>query len=240
MKKIRYKAADRGKANYGWLEANYSFSFANYYDPEKVNFGALRVLNNDTIQGGMGFGTHPHDNMEIITIPLTGALKHKDSMGNKWIAIEAGEVQVMSAGSGLQHSEMNNSPSEEINLFQIWIFPDKNDVEPRYDQQKFDASERKNKLQILVSSMDGDVENSLKIHQDAQISRIDLDENSKFSYTIKSANHGLYAMVIEGEIDIENENLGKKDAIGISDAKNVHIKAKSASELIFIEVPMQF
>jgi redox-sensitive bicupin YhaK (pirin superfamily) len=135
---------------------------------------------------------------------------------------------------------MNNSPNEEIELFQIWIFPDKNGVEPRYDQQKFDASERKNKLQILVSSMDGDVKNSLKIHQDALISRIDLDENSEFNYTIKSENHGLYAMVIEGEIDLENENLGKRDAIGISGAKNVHIKAKSASELIFIEVPMQF
>ena len=239
MKKIIYKAANRGKANYGWLDANYSFSFANYYDPEKVNFGALRVLNDDTIQGGMGFGTHPHNNMEIITIPLKGALKHKDSMGNKWIAIEASEVQVMSAGSGLQHSEMNNSPSEEINLFQIWIFPDKNDVEPRYDQRKFDPSERKNKLQIWVSSM-GDLENSLKIHQDALISRIDMDKNSTFSYTLKSENHGLYAMIIEGEIDIENENLGKRDAIGISNVKNVHIKAKSASELIFIEVPMQF
>ncbi|MDP2067813.1 MAG: pirin family protein [Lutibacter sp.] len=240
MKKIIHKAANRGKANYGWLDANYSFSFANYYDPEKVNFGALRVLNNDTIQGGMGFGTHPHDNMEIITIPLSGALKHKDSMGNKWIAIEAGEVQVMSAGSGLQHSEMNNSPNEEIELFQIWIFPDKNDVEPRYDQLKFDPSERKNKLQILVSSIDDDVKNTLKIHQDALISSIDLDENSDFNYTLKSENHGLYVMVVEGEIDIENENLGKKDAIGISDAKSVNIKAKSASELLFIEVPMQF
>jgi len=240
MKKIIHKAANRGKANYGWLDANYSFSFANYYDPEKVNFGALRVLNNDTIQGGMGFGTHPHDNMEIITIPLTGALKHKDSMGNKLIAIEAGEVQVMSAGSGLQHSEMNNSPNEEIELFQIWIFPDKNDVEPRYDQLKFDPSERKNKLQILVSSIDDDVKNTLKIHQDALISSIDLDENSDFNYTLKSENHGLYVMVVEGEIDIENENLGKKDAIGISDAKSVNIKAKSASELLFIEVPMQF
>ena len=240
MKKIIHKAENRGKANYGWLDANYSFSFANYYDPEKVNFGALRVLNNDTIQGGMGFGTHPHNNMEIITIPLKGALKHKDSMGNKWIAIEAGEVQVMSAGSGLQHSEMNNSPSEEINLFQIWIFPDKNDVEPRYDQQKFDASERKNKLQILVSSIDGEQKDTLKIHQDALISRIDLDENSEFSYTIKSENHGLYTMVIEGEIDIENEILGKRDAVGISDTKNVHLKARTASELIFIEVPMQF
>ncbi|HSQ47160.1 MAG TPA: pirin family protein, partial [Lutibacter sp.] len=235
MKKIIYKAADRGKANYGWLEANYSFSFANYYDPEKVNFGALRVLNNDTIQGGMGFGTHPHDNMEIITIPLKGSLKHKDSMGNKWIAIETGEVQVMSAGSGLQHSEMNNLPNEEIELFQIWIFPDKNDVEPRYDQLKFDPSERKNKLQILVSSIDDDLKNTLKIHQDALISSIDLDENLEFSYTLKSENHGLYVMVVEGEINIDNEILEKRDAVGISDTNSVNIKAKSTSEVLFIE-----
>jgi hypothetical protein len=240
MKKKIYKAADRGKANYGWLEANYSFSFANYYDPEKVNFGALRVLNNDTIQGGMGFGTHPHDNMEIITIPLKGSLKHKDSMGNKWIAIETGEVQVMSAGSGLQHSEMNNLPNEEIELFQIWIFPDKNEVEPRYDQLKFDPSERKNKLQILVSSIDGDLKDTLKIHQDALISSIDLDENLEFSYKLKSENHGLYVMVVEGEIDIDNEILRKRDAIGISETKSVQIKSKSTSELLFIEVPMQF
>lgn len=240
MKKIIHKAADRGKANYGWLEANYSFSFANYYDPEKINFGALRVLNNDIIQGGMGFGTHPHDNMEIITIPLKGSLKHNDSMGNKWIAIETGEVQVMSAGSGLQHSEMNNSPSEEIELFQIWIFPDKNEVEPRYDQLKFNPSDRKNKLQILVSSIDENLENTLKIHQDALISSIDLDENLEFSYTLKSENHGLYVMVVEGGIDIDNEILGKRDAIGISETKSINIKAKAASALLFIEVPMQF
>lgn len=240
MKKIIHKAAARGKANYGWLEAKYSFSFANYYDPEKVNFGALRVLNNDTIQGGMGFGTHPHNNMEIITIPLKGSLKHKDSMGNKWIAIETGEVQVMSAGSGLQHSEMNNSPSEEIELFQIWIFPDKNEAEPRYDQLKFDPSKRKNKLQILVSSFDDELKNTLKIHQDALISRIDLDENSAFSYTLKSDNHGLYVMVVEGEINIDDEILGKRDAMGIFAAKSLNIKANNASELLFIEVPMIF
>jgi hypothetical protein len=240
MKKIIHKSANRGQANYGWLNANYSFSFANYYDPKKVNFGALRVLNDDTIQGGMGFGTHPHDNMEIITIPLKGALKHKDSMGNKWVAIETGEVQVMSAGSGLQHSEMNNSPSEEINLFQIWIIPNKSDVEPRYDQQKFDPSERKNKLQILVSSIDEKLEGTLKIHQDAKISRIDLDENSEFNYTLKSENHGLYLMVIEGEISIDNEILAKRDAIEISEVKSIQIKSKSTSELLFVEAPMQF
>lgn len=240
MKTKVYRANDRGQANYGWLNANYSFSFSNYYNPEKMNFGALRVLNDDAIQGGMGFGIHPHDNMEIITIPLKGALKHKDSMGNKWIAIETGEVQVMSAGSGLQHSEMNNSPSEEINLFQIWVIPNKTDVEPRYDQQKFDSSRRKNKLQVLVSSIDDDVKETLKINQDALISRLDLDENSEFNYTLKSENHGLYLMVIEGEISIDNEILAKRDAIGISETKSVKIKAKSTSELLFIEVPMQF
>jgi redox-sensitive bicupin YhaK (pirin superfamily) len=178
--------------------------------------------------------------MEIITIPLKGSLKHKDSMGNKWIAIETDEVQVMSAGSGLQHSEMNNLPSEEIQLFQIWIFPDKNDVEPRYDQRKFDPSERKNKLQILVSSIDDDLKNTLKIHQDAQISRIDLDENSEFSYTLKSENHGLYVMVVEGQINIDDEILGKRDAMGIFEAKNINMKAEKVSELLFIEVPMLF
>lgn len=240
MKKLIHKATNRGKANYGWLDANYSFSFSNYYDPEKVNFGALRVLNDDTVQGAMGFATHPHDNMEIITILLKGIMKHRDSTTNKFIELHTGEVQVMSAGSGLQHSEMNNSPSEEVNLFQIWVFPDKNDVEPRYDQQKFDPSERKNKLQILVSSIDSDLKDTLKIHQDALISRIDLDENSAFSYALKSENHGLYVMVLEGEINIENEILGKRDAIGISETKSIYIKAKSASELLFIEVPMRF
>ncbi len=240
MKKTIHKAADRGKANYGWLDANYSFSFSNYYDPEKMNFGALRVLNNDTIQGSMGFGTHLHDNMEIITIPLKGTMKHRDSTGNKFIELHTGEVQVMSAGTGLRHSEMNYSPNEEVNLFQIWIIPNKNDVGPRYDQQKFEASDRKNKLQILVSSIDEEVKNTLKIHQDALISRIDLDENSEFSYTLKSENHGLYAMVIEGEICIDNEILAKRDAIGISETNKIQLKSNTASELLFIEVPMHF
>jgi len=240
MNKTIYKSSNRGKADYGWLKANYSFSFANYYNPENTNFGALRVLNDDTIQGGMGFGTHPHDNMEIITIPLKGALKHKDSMSNKWIAIETGEVQVMSAGTGLMHSEMNNHPTEEINLFQIWIFPNKEGVAPRYDQKIFNISERKNKLQLLVSSIDSELEGSLKIHQDAQISRIDLDEGLDFSYTLKSENHGIYIMVISGEINVENEILSKRDAIGISNTNMVSLNAKSDTELLFIEVPMKF
>lgn len=238
MKTKIYKANERGTADHGWLKANFSFSFAHYYNPEKVNFGALRVLNDDIIQGGMGFGTHPHDNMEIITIPLKGSLKHRDSMTNEWIPIHAGEVQVMSAGTGVQHSEMNNHPSEEINLFQIWIIPNKENVAPRYDQKKFDVNERQNKLQILVSSIDEKNEESLKIHQDAQISRIDLSENNEFNYKLKSDNHGVYVMVIEGEASFENENLKMRDAIGIYNISNFLIKAEKNTALLFIEVPM--
>ena len=239
MKTI-YKAIDRGTADHGWLKANFSFSFAQYYNPEKVNFGALRVLNDDIIKGGMGFGTHPHDNMEIITIPLKGTMKHRDSMSNEWIPLHTGEVQVMSAGKGIQHSEMNNSPNEEVNLFQIWIMPNKQGVEPRYDQKKFDVLERKNQLQVLVSSIDDGVKDSLKIHQNAQISRIDLDDNSEYNYFLKSENHGVYLMVISGEIEIDNENLSKRDAIGISQTEEISIKVKSNCELLFIEVPMQY
>lgn len=240
MNKKIHRAADRGTADHGWLEANFSFSFAHYYNPENLNFGALRVLNDDIIQGGMGFGTHPHDNMEIITIPLDGALKHRDSMSNEWIPLFTGEVQVMSAGKGIQHSEMNNNPTDPLNLFQIWIMPNKQNVTPRYDQQKFEISDRKNKLQVLVSSIDEEFEGSLKIHQDAKISRIDLDDNSNFNYELKSENHGVYVMVIEGEISIDNEFLSKRDAIGIFQTNNFNISSKSNTQLLFIEVPMQF
>ena len=239
MKTI-YKSIDRGTADHGWLKANFSFSFAQYYNPEKVNFGALRVLNDDIIIGGMGFGTHPHDNMEIISIPLKGSLKHRDSMSNEWIPLHTGEVQVMSAGKGIQHSEMNNSPNEEVNLFQIWIMPNKQEVEPRYDQKRFDVLERKSQLQVLVSSIDDGVKDSLKIHQNAQISRIDLGENSEYNYFLKSENHGVYIMVISGEVSIDYEILSKRDAIGISKMKEIAIKAKSNCELLFIEVPMQY
>ena len=225
MKTKVFKANERGATDYGWLKAKYSFSFANFYNPEKVNFGALRVLNDDIISGGMGFGTHPHDNMEIITIPLQGSLKHKDSLSNKWIPIETGEVQVMSAGSGVQHSEMNNLPNEAINLFQIWIIPNKENVSPRYDQKKFDPLERQNKLQLLVSPIDEEVKGTLKVHQDAQISRIDLCEDSNFMYQLKTENHGVYIMVIEGDLLIENENLTKRDAIGIFETNSINLKS---------------
>jgi len=240
MKIVEFKASDRGYANHGWLQANHSFSFANYYNPGKTNFGALRVLNDDVIQGNMGFATHPHDNMEIITIPLEGALKHKDSMSEKWIPIETGEVQVMSAGTGIKHSERNNSLTEFINLFQIWIIPEKQGVEPAYDQMKFDPSERRDRLQTLVSSYK-DVDNeSLKIHQNARISRIDLNTNKDFIYQLKSEDHGVYVMLISGEIDISDKKLAKRDAVSISETGEFSIKAVQESEVLFIEVPMDY
>ncbi len=237
MEKIIHKADSRGSANHGWLQANHSFSFANFYDPERTQFGALRVLNDDLIAPSMGFGTHPHNNMEIITIPLKGVLKHKDNMANDWISVSPGEVQVMSAGTGVYHSEINGSANEHLSLFQIWIIPEKNGVEPRYDQVEFNEVDRKNKLQILVSSFNSE-DSGLKIYQDAQISRIDLDENKTFKYQLKSKNHGVYVMSISGELEIDSENLSERDAIGIYDTDSFEIKASSKSELLCIEVPM--
>jgi len=240
MKHKIYRANERGTADHGWLKANFSFSFAHYYNPENINFGALRVLNDDIITGGMGFGTHPHDNMEIISIPLKGALKHRDSMSNTWIPLHTGEVQVMSAGTGIQHSEMNNHPAEEVNLFQIWIMPKKHNIAPRYDQKTFEVSQRLNKLQTLVSSIENPVEGSLTINQNAKISRIDLDENTTFNYQLITETNGVYVMVINGELSIDNLQLGKRDAIGIEQTNLFQISSTKKSEVLFIEVPMKF
>ena len=166
MKTVLHKAEDRGYANHGWLQANHSFSFAGYFNKDKIQFGALRVLNDDIIAPKMGFGTHPHDNMEIVTIPLSGVLKHRDSMHQNWQQVLPGEVQVMSAGTGVQHSEINGSDDTHLSLFQIWIMPNKQHVEPRYDQKSFHDEDRQNKLQTLVTSIDENHEGSLKIHQD--------------------------------------------------------------------------
>ncbi|WP_308993590.1 pirin family protein [Mariniflexile litorale] len=240
MKTIIHKADSRGVANHGWLQANHSFSFASYNNPEKVHFGALRVLNDDIVAPKMGFGTHPHDNMEIITIPLKGVLKHKDNMSDTWLSVLPGEVQVMSAGTGVQHSEINGSNEKHLSLFQIWIFPNKQNVVPRYDQKTFDADERKNKLQTLVSSIDENHEGSLKIHQDAVISRIDLDKSTAFEYKLKSKNHGVYVMMISGKVLIDNTILENRDAAGISATEIFTIKAEVDSSILFIEVPMEF
>ncbi len=240
MKTITHKADSRGFANHGWLQASHSFSFASFYNPEKVHFGALRVLNDDIIAPKMGFGTHPHDNMEIITIPLKGVLKHKDNMGDEWIPVLPGEVQVMSAGIGVQHSEINGSNEEHLSLFQVWVFPDEQNVKPRYDQKRFDVNGRKNKLQTLVTSFKDAHEGSLKIHQNAVISRIDLDKTSEFEYKLKSKNHGVYVMNINGKVLIDNQVLERRDAIGVSETDTFKINIEEDSSLLFIEVPMIF
>ncbi|WP_338733880.1 pirin family protein [Mangrovimonas cancribranchiae] len=238
MKTIIHKADTRGFANHGWLQANHSFSFAGWFNPERIHFGALRVLNDDTIAPKMGFGTHPHDNMEIITIPLKGVLKHRDNMQSDWQQVLPGEVQVMSAGTGVQHSEINGSADEYLSLFQIWVIPEKQGVTPRYDQKQFKTEDRQGKLQTLVSSFNDAEAGSLKIHQDARLSRIDLEEGQTFTYNLKSDNHGVYIMTISGAIEINNNSLESRDAMGVYETKAFTIKANKNSELLFIEVPM--
>lgn len=238
MEKVIHKADSRGFANHGWLQANHSFSFAGWNHPERLHFGALRVLNDDLIAPKMGFGTHAHDNMEIITIPLKGELKHRDNMGDDWQTVVPNEVQVMSAGSGVQHSEINGSTDEHLSLFQIWIIPQKRNVVPRYDQKLFNVEDRKNQLQTLVTSFENPDTSSLKIHQDAKLSRMDLSKANRFQYNLKSGKHGVYIMVISGQVEIDGESLNSRDAIGISATKSFEVLAQDDSELLFIEVPM--
>lgn len=234
MKKIIHKAASRGHADHGWLESYHTFSFANYQNLERMNFGMLRVFNDDVVQPKMGFGTHPHRNMEIISIPISGALSHTDSIGNKR-SIEVGEVQVMSAGTGLKHSEFNDSKTAAVNFLQLWIVPEIENITPYYNQKIFEALERKNKFQVLVSPKDKQVVGSLPINQQGYISMIDLDKGFETAYDLKN---GAYFFLIEGEVLIEDENLEKRDAIGIIEKEKVNIKANKASKLLVIDVPM--
>jgi redox-sensitive bicupin YhaK (pirin superfamily) len=234
MKKIIHKAASRGYADHGWLRSYHTFSFASYQNSERMNFGMLRVLNDDVVQPEMGFGTHPHRNMEIISIPISGALSHKDSIGNKR-SIEVGEVQVMSAGTGLKHSEFNDSKIDAVNFLQLWIIPEIENITPYYNQKIFEALERKNKFQVLVSPKDKQVVGSLPINQQGYISMIDLDKGFETTYNLKN---GAYFFLIEGEVLIENENLKKRDAIGIIETNKVNIKANKSSKLLVIDVPM--
>jgi quercetin 2,3-dioxygenase len=234
MKKTIHKAASRGLANHGWLKSFHTFSFANYFNPERMNFGILRVLNDDIVQPKMGFGTHPHKNMEIISIPISGALSHKDSMNNQR-SIEVGEVQVMSAGTGLTHSEFNDSKTTETNFLQLWIIPEKNEVTPYYNQKKFEEIERKNKFQTLVSPKDKQVEGSLPINQQGYISMIDLENNFEIEYDLKNS---VYFFLIDGEVSIADEILNNRDAIGIEDVEKVSVKALKKSKLLVIDVPM--
>ena len=231
-----HKAATRGHADHGWLRTNHTFSFADYYNPERVHFGALRVLNDDYIAGGMGFGTHPHDNMEIITIPLEGDLEHKDSMGNGTV-IKHGDVQVMSAGTGITHSEFNHNKTKPVQLLQIWVFPNKRNVTPRYDQITLDVNQRHNKLQQILSPNSDD--EGVWIHQDAWFHIGRFDQNFETTYTWKKQGNGVYVFVIKGNITVNGTALNERDGSGIWNTDSMSIQANSAdAELLIIEVPM--
>jgi redox-sensitive bicupin YhaK (pirin superfamily) len=236
MKSILYKAADRGSADYGWLKPNYYFSFSNYHHPEKVHFGLLRVLNDDFIAGGGKFQTHPHDNMEIVTIPFTGALQHKDSTGGEGI-IKAGDVQIMSAGTGVQHSEANASATEPVTLFQIWVFPKLKNITPRYDQRTFNTNDRINQWQVVVSPNEAD--KALWINQDARFLLTSLEAGKSINYENAFTGNGVFLVVINGSIKVDEIALGKRDALGIYDTDSFTITASEDAELLAIEVPMR-
>lgn len=235
MKTVLHKANTRGHANHGWLDSHHSFSFANYYNPERMNFGVLRVLNDDVVAGGRGFGTHPHDNMEIISIPLQGDLEHKDSMGNS-ATIRQGDVQVMSAGTGVYHSEYNKNASDEVRFLQIWMFPNQKNVTPRYDQITLDANDSKNGLQQILSPNVDDA--GVWVHQNAWFHMGDLEAGCEETYTIKGSGNGVYAFVLEGEVSIEGQDLQKRDGFGVWDTRDITIKASSDAKVLLMDVPM--
>ena len=237
MNKVFHSAETRGYADHGWLNANHSFSFASYYDPNRMNFGALRVLNDDTISPGKGFGKHSHDNMEIITIPLKGDLEHKDSLGNIG-AINEGEIQVMSAGTGIYHSEYNKNSDKFINLLQLWVMPKKQDVKPRYDQRSFRGLKKKNSFYQVLSPYPKD--EGMWIHQDAWIHLGDFEEVTSIDYILKKKGNGVYIFVIEGIFKVANEKLEKRDALGVWNMESITFEAQSKSQVLLIEVPMEF
>ena len=237
MKTIITRADERGTANHGWLKPAHYFSFGGWHNPEKIHFGALRVLNDDWIAGGGAFPTHPHDNMEIVTIPFTGALKHKDSTGGAGI-IQAGDVQIMSAGTGVQHSEANESATESVTLFQTWIFPKEKNITPRYDQRNFDIKERDGNWQVVVSPRKED--NALWINQDARFSLTNVKAGQTIQYNNAFAGNGVYLVVINGSVEIDAVKLQKRDAVGISVADSFEIKVVEDAELLAVEVPMEF
>ena len=232
-----FEASTRGTADFGWLKANFSFSFGNYFNPERVQFGKLRVLNDDTIAAGAGFGTHGHANMEIITIPLEGGLMHRDSMGNEGV-IRFGEVQVMSAGSGVEHSEMNASKIESAKTLQLWVFPDTEEVAPRYDQKSFDIENQINTFVNIVSPKDQNDGNALWVHQKTFFQLGIFEGNSSTTYRVQIPNNGVYLFLIAGEIEVNNQTLTERDAMGITDCDQFEIKINSQSKILLVEVPM--
>jgi redox-sensitive bicupin YhaK (pirin superfamily) len=232
---VLHKADTRGHADHGWLNAYHSFSFASYYNPERVQFGTLRVLNDDTVAAGMGFGAHPHDNMEIITIPLEGDLAHKDSMGNTEV-IKNGDVQVMSAGTGIQHSEFNPNADQRTKLLQIWVFPKERNVTPRYQQITLDPEDRKNKLQQILSPNADDA--GVWIHQDAWFNMGKFDAGTTTTYTINKKGNGLYAFILKGDLTIDEQELNTRDGLGITGFETLEIKATTDAEFLLMEIPM--
>lgn len=235
MKTVLHKANTRGHADHGWLNSHHTFSFANYYNPQRMNFGVLRVLNDDVVAGGRGFGTHPHDNMEIISIPLVGDLEHKDSMGTTAV-IKNGDIQAMSAGTGIRHSEYNKSSDQEVRFLQIWVFPNAKNVKPRYDQIKLEASEMENNLTQVLSPNPDDA--GVWIHQDAWFHMGNLKQGFETNYTIKRPGNGVYVFVIEGDVTVNDQALNKRDGYGIWDTNTFSIKADSNAKVLLMDVPM--
>lgn len=235
MNTIVHKANTRGSANHGWLNSKHSFSFANYYNPDRMNFGALRVLNDDIVQAGMGFGTHPHENMEIISIPLEGDLEHKDSMGNVAV-IKEGDVQILSAGTGITHSEYNKNKDKEVKFLQIWVFPKAKNLKPRYDQISIREIAQENKFYQVISPNKND--SGIWINQDAWFSFGDFTKGSADEYTLKKEGQGVYAFVLKGEVEIEGQNLNERDGMGIWNTSSITVKAAENARVLLVEVPM--
>ncbi|GHE33766.1 pirin family protein [Sphingobacterium griseoflavum] len=232
---VFHAAASRGYADHGWLRSKHTFSFANYFNPERMNFGALRVLNDDQVAAGMGFGAHPHHNMEIISIPLQGDLEHKDSMGNVEV-IRHGDVQVMSAGSGITHSEYNKNKDQEVRFLQIWIIPNATNVEPRYDQLTLDAKDRHNTIQQVISPSPDD--EGLWLHQEAWFSLAHFDVGQEQVYSFKGKGTGLYVFTLSGTIEVDGRILADRDGLGITDAQQISIRATADAEFLLMEVPL--
>lgn len=235
MATVIHRADSRGYADHGWLKSFHTFSFARYYEPTRVHFGRLRVLNDDVIAGGTGFGQHPHDNMEIVSIPLKGAIEHRDTTGTHSV-ITSGEVQIMSAGSGLQHSEFNASKTDAANFLQIWVMPKEKDITPRYGQKKFELADRTNAWQTVVAP---DNDQALWINQDSWFNLTHLMAGQDLTYNLHGNGFGAYLFVISGEVTANGEQLGPRDAAGFSEVDSVSITAVENAELLLIEVPMQ-
>ena len=240
METVFHKASTRGRAYHGWLESYHTFSFANYYEPSRMHFGALRVLNDDHVVGGRGFGRHPHDNMEIVSIPLEGALAHEDSMGNKTV-ISPGEVQLMSAGTGVHHAELNHHAQDPVKFLQIWVFPKERNITPRYDQQFFAPEGRVNTFQTVVSPI-GTPDSGVKMNQDTWFSLTDLTPGTEIPYNLHLKGNGVYLFVLEGEIVLTDTNqaLQRRDGMGIWDTDQFTIKASADAKVLLMEVPLKF